>query len=302
MRRSISLLTMFIVLLSAVACGDAGHGDSGNVRIVTTIYPLQYFATRIAGDRAQVTNLVPPGVEPHDFEPTAGDLRAITNADVLIYNGLGFEEWLDRTLASIGHNDLVSLAAGEAIGADAVLAGTDEEGHAGADPHVWLDPRHAVREVEAIRDALKKARPGDAADFDRNAASLIADLNSLDQRFEASLRGCRLDHFVTAHEAFAYLAGRYGLEQIGVTGVSQEEPDPAQLARIVDAVRTNNVKFVLTEPGPSPKIAETLAREVGAGVKSLDPVEFKQEGEGEDYLTAMDRNREVLREVLECNG
>jgi zinc transport system substrate-binding protein len=288
-----------IALLAAVACGGTGDGDSGRISVVASFYPVEYFTGRVAGNRAIIIDLVKPGVEPHDFEPTANDIKSVANADVVVHNGLGLEPWLDRALASVTRKDQVVVAAGEAIGTAAVRTGTDEEGVIGPDPHVWLDPRHAVREVEAIRDALKKADPDGASEYQSNADSLIADLNALDQRYAASFASCRLDHFVTAHEAFGYLAERYGLKQIGVTGIEQEEPDPEQLARIVDAIRANNVKFVLTEPGPSPKIAETVAREVGAQVRELDPIEFQVEG---DYLAAMERNRTVLREVLECSG
>jgi zinc transport system substrate-binding protein len=299
MRLSIRSSLAAVAMLLLAGCSSS-KSDGERLSVVASFYPLEYFSARIVGDHGVVTNLVKPGIEPHDFEPTADDLKLLTAADVLVYNGLGLEPWLDRALASIKSNDLILVATGEAIGAEAVRQGLDEEGRSGTDPHVWLDPQIAIRQVEAIRDALKRAEPAGTDDFERNAAGLIADLDALDQRFKQTLSSCRLKTFVTAHEAFGYLADRYGLKQIGITGIEQEEPDPEQLARIVDAVRANNVKFVLTEPGPSPRIAETLAREVGAQVRELDPVEFP--AEGGDYLTAMERNRTVLSEVLECDG
>jgi zinc transport system substrate-binding protein len=288
-----------IAAATSTGCGSAGDSD-GKVSVVASFYPLEYFSVRIGGDRVRVINLVKPGVEPHDFEPSSDDLKTIAAADVLVYNGLGFEPWLERAIASTGDARTVLVAAGEAVSASDRLEGVDEDGDAGIDPHVWLDPRHAVREAEAIRDALKKADPGGADSYDRNAARLIDDLNGIDRRFSETLTRCRLDRFVTAHEAFGYLALRYGLEQIGVTGIEQEEPNPQALADIAKTVRESGVRVVLTEPGASPRIAETLAREAGTRLGTLDPLEFAPD-EG-DFLAAMERNASALRDALECGG
>lgn len=292
-----AVVVLIVALLSVMTVGAcAKPADERKVRVVASFYPLEFFVSRVGGDRVLVTNPVGPGVEPHDFEPTATDMKAIAAAHVLVYNGLGFEPWVDRALASIGRSDLIVVAAAEAVGVGARRAG--ESGGDSVDPHVWLDPRLAIRQVEAIRDALKKANPAGANDYDRNAELLVADLTALDLRYTTTLAACRLDHFVAAHEAFGYLASRYGLKQIAIAGIEQEEPNAAQLARIVDAARINNVKVVLIEPGASPKIAETLAKEVGAQVMELDPIEFATEG---DYIGSMDRNRLVLRKALECD-
>lgn len=290
-----------LALATLVLAGCRPSSDSGGkVDVVASFYPLEYFAARIGGDRVRVTNLVKPGLEPHDFELSSDDLKTIARADVLVYNGLGLEPWLERAIASIGGSRTVIVATGEAVAAADRLDGTNEAGEVGIDPHVWLDPRLAAHQAEAIRDALKSADPGGSDSYDRNTAKLLDDLDGIDRRFSRSLTGCRLHHFVTAHEAFGYLALRYGVEQIGVTGIEQEEPNPQALAKIAKAVRENDVKVVLTEPGASPRFAETLAREVGARLETLDPLEFAP-AEG-DFLTAMEKNSATLRYALECNG
>ncbi|MBI4220675.1 MAG: zinc ABC transporter substrate-binding protein [Chloroflexi bacterium] len=294
-----TLLAVILVGFALTACaGDRGTVP-GKTRVVTTFYPLQYFASRIGDARVEVKTLVKPGVEAHDFEPTATDLRSMSQADVFVYNGLGFEPWAERALKSIERPDLVVIEAGISEGDR--TAHENEGGHR-EDPHVWLDPRLALDQAQRIRDGLKAADPAGAIVYDANASMLTKDLEGLDSRYASTIAGCRLRHFVTGHAAFGYMAHRYGLEQIEITGISQEEPDPAELARIVQAVRESQVRYVLAEPGASPRIAETLAREVNAAILVLDPLESRPVKTGADYLSVMNDNLDVLRKALDCNG
>jgi len=338
----VSLLALCLIPAAAFACGqnsssdtttpasasrtadasagtDAGPGSpSGTttkVGVVTTLYPIEYFARRIGGDLVNVVNLVPPGVEAHDFEPSAGDIRAITNAELVLYNGAGFEPWIDRALASAGGSALrVEVAAGLAtLEGEEHGHGEEEDEHADGeqggdehilDPHVWLDPLRATVQAAAVRDALKQLRPDAAAQFDAGAAALIAELESLHAGFVSGLAGCGFGLFVPSHAAFAYLANRYGLEQRAMAGVSPEaESTPAELARLAGELRSLGVKHVLVEPNISPRQAETLAREIGAAVLPLHPLESLTADEaqrGETYFSIMRANLESLRTALQC--
>lgn len=274
------------------ASGDApAPGDT--LRVVTTLYPLEYFARRVSGPTAQVVNLMAPGVEAHDFEPTPADIRQLDSADLIIYNGAGFEPWMDRALATLGRESRVIVEASRSVVSDA-----------GQDPHVWLDPVKAMGLVDAIAAGLRQAGPGMAGAFDANAAALKAELEALDSRFKAGLSNCRHRQFFTSHAAFGHLAERYGLEQVAISGVSPEaEPSPGDLAALADALRASGVRYILVEPIISPRLASTLAQETGATVLPLHPLENLTPQEvqrGDDFFSIMDANLAGLRTALEC--
>ena len=307
MRQGISsvLLGLLVVPalgLAAMGCSDDPRSTSGDgpnsdqTTVVTTLYPLEYFARRIAGDSVTVVNLVSPGAEAHDFEPSPGDIRELDRADLILYNGSGFEAWIDSALSSIGRNGRVVVEAGRGL---AQLPG------GGSDPHIWLDPLGAIEHAGLIRDALIRADPGEAERYNRNAASLIGDLEGLDSRYRSALDTCRLRHFVTSHAAFGHLAGRYGLEQVSISGIAPEaEPSPGDLARLTDEVRSLGTKYVMVEPGVSRRLSETLAREVGADLLTLTPLESltaDQFERGETYFSLMESNLNALRTALECD-
>ena len=289
----------------AFACtsggGPATPSSSGpTISVVTTLYPLEYFARRIGGERVTVVNLVAPGVEAHSFDPTPADVRKLDTADVILYNGYGFEPWIDRALAAISSRDRTVIQAGQEGGAKDV-----GQGGGGLDPHVWLDPQLAISQVQVIRTGLARADPDGEAVYDANTAAVVAELEALHSRFVADLDGCSRDHFVTSHAAFGHLAERYGLEQIPISGLSPEaEPGARDLASIADTIRELGVEYVMVEPIISTAFAETLAREVGAELLPLHPLESltpQQSKEGEDYFSLMEANLNSLSLALGCN-
>ena len=323
---------MAVALVAGVACsGDsagpsvaasAGESTPGELRVVTTLYPLGYFAGRIGGDAVEVVNLVAPGTGAHDFDPTPGDIRKLAEADVLVYNGHGFEAWVERALDALGAADLAVVEAGRELStteagrngfvdandpgpdAELVSAAAGDEHDNGTDPHIWLDPSKAAEQVELIRDGLGSADPRLADRFAKNASRLIEELHELDGRFEHGLAACEREFFVTSHDAFGYLARRYGLEQVSVAGLSPEaEATPRELARLADRVAEAGVTHLLVEPIVDVREAETLAREVGASLLPLHPLESLTRAEsdrGETYFTLMEANLRSLRTALEC--
>ncbi|MBI4312480.1 MAG: zinc ABC transporter substrate-binding protein [Chloroflexi bacterium] len=294
------------LVLLATACGGPANTESrggvhiiGRLAVVTTNYPLQYFAQRIGGDAAEVVNLTPPGVEAHDFEPTPADIRAIGQADMVLYNGGEFDPWIDRALSSKDKTQIVVKALKASEGKTSYSAANP------GDPHIWLDPLLAVEEVKLARDGMIRASPARKADaFKANADALISELTALDQRFQQSLATCRQRAFVTSHEAFGHFAARYGLQQVALSGVSPDaEPSPADMARIAQQLRALGTKYILTEPILSRQLAETLAKEIGAELLPFHPLESLTPDEaqrGETYFTIMDTNLQNLRKGLEC--
>lgn len=300
---SLSLLT---------GCGtqpaDTAAGD-GRLRVLTSFYPMYDFACKIGGDCIDVTNMVPSGTEPHDWEPSTNDLKNLEKADVFIYNGADMEPWADDLLVSRS-DTLRVVEASENV----ELRTTDGEHehaheHEGADhhhgdfdPHVWLDPENAKIEMEAIRDALCAADPENSTVFQSNYEKYAAELDALDAEFREKLAPLPNRTIVVAHEAFGYLCDAYGLTQAGIEGLSPDsEPDPGRMAKVIDFVREHSISTIFFEELVSPKVAEAIASETGAQAKMLSPLEGlsdEQAAAGADYFSVMHDNLAALMEAL----
>jgi zinc transport system substrate-binding protein len=268
-----------LILVSAFLLAGCGAGDSGGKHsVVAAFYPLAYAAERIGGPSFHVENLTPPGAEPHDLELTPREVGRIVNASVVLYLSHGFQPAVSKA---------VEQARGRKVD---VLAGLPLHGN---DPHVWLDPLLFARLGTKIGAALQRPAPG-----------FVADMRKLDQAYRNGLRDCKRREIVTSHAAFGYLAARYGLEQVAITGLAPEsEPSPQQLAHVVEVVRQTHATTVFFETLVSPRLAETVAREVGARTAVLDPIEGltpDEQKRGDDYLTLMRRNLVALRKALAC--
>jgi zinc transport system substrate-binding protein len=283
MRLIVILILTSAMASSLVGCGGTAGDDSGGERVVASFYPLAYAAEQIGGPAVDVENLTPPGAEPHDLEVSPRDVADLRSADLVLLLGRGFQPQLEDATGT----------------GDQVLRLLDTPGldvHANGDPHVWLDP---VRYAEIV------ARIGTALGLPAAADRLEQRLHDLDGEFRAGLAHCERHEIVTSHEAFGYLAERYGLEQVAITGLSPEaEPDPGTLQDVVDLVRERGVTTIYFETLISPRIAETVARETGAKTAVLDPIEGLTEEEaahGDDYFRLMRKNLASLREGLGCS-
>lgn len=313
------------------AIEEAGQESDETEKIVvyTTFYPLYYVADRISGELADVRNVIPAGVEPHDYEPTAKDIVAMSAADVFVYNGNGLEQWVENALNNFDTSQMIVVKATEGIellpadehehghghGDDhdehAAHEGPghnhDEESHIGHDhgefdPHVWLDLTLLVKQAELIKKAMSEADPSNTEAYQKNYESLEADLLALDQQFAEMVSDAKRHEFVVSHRAFSYLAERYGLEQISISGLSPDvEPTPSRLKALIEYVKAKEINYILFETLVSPKVAEVIARETGAKTATLNPLEGLTKEEldnGEDFLSIMQANLETLRMVL----
>jgi len=284
---AIGVAMVLAALAPLVPAGPAGAAD--RKKVVAAFYPVAWVAQQVGGDRVQVTNLTPAGAEPHDLELNPGQLDGLLDADLAVVMGKGFQPAVE---AAAGQRDGVTLAL------------LDRLPTKRNDPHVWLDPVLMRRVVEQVRASLTKADPQGAKVYARNAAALDTRLRSLDARYRAGLAGCTRHDLVTAHEAFGYLAGRYGLRQQGVAGLAPDaEPDAKRIAQLTDLVRRDGVTTVFTESLVSPRIADTLAREAGVKTAVLNPLEGltdQERARGDDYIKVMDANLAQLRNALAC--
>ena len=273
MRTRIVLIWAGAALL-AVGCSSVP--DDARTDIVAGFYPLAYATEQIGGAAVRVTNLTPPGVEPHDLEPTARDVERLRDADLVLYAAVSSPA-LERAVEGRGDTTLDVRA-----------------GDPGLDPHVWLDP---VR-FSAIAAAIEAGRPARARPGLRRPAGSARP--GVPQR----ARRCERREIVTAHAAFGRLAARYDLRQISLAGLSPEAgPTPRELERLVEAVRATGATTVFTEPLVSPRVADTVARETGGRTAVLDPIEGQTEEQvarGDDYFSVMRRNLATLRVALGC--
>ena len=286
-----------LLTVAAVSCAqDTDEPGTGEFEVVTTTYPLSFMTMRIGGDRVNVTQLVKPGVEAHDFEPAPSDVLSISRADVFIFNHPAFEGWALNavTASSSGGN-------GSAVAVQTIDGEADE---AAFDAHVWLNPVKAQLQAERILSALITADPDGTTEYEKNASTLKEDLQTLDDLISTRLSGCDLDSVVVSHLAFGHIAERYGFDQIGLAGLSPEfESGPSHLAGVIEQMNALGVRYILQEPIVSDRLAETVAAETGAELLDLHPLEVRTSSEasaGKDYFAIMEENADSLHTALEC--
>ncbi len=345
--QSIAILIAALMLIMLASCAGSGNQDtqlSGQAEpsatsneaedgqpaltVIASFYPMYDFASRIGGSRIELTNMVPSGVEPHSWEPSAADIVKLEKADVFIYNGAGMEHWVDTILAAVSSKTLISLetAAGlelreghnhdhdeDAEHTDADDHEEDDHAadehdsddghdHGDNDPHVWLDPLLAIEQMEAIRDAFITADPDGADFYQDNFTQAKAEFEALDAEFHSRLDKVENHELIVAHEAYGYLAGAYGLEQIAISGLSPEdEPSPARMAEIIDLAKSKEINVIFFESLVSPKVAQTIADAVGAETAVLSTLEGltdEQVQAGDDYISVMRANLETIEKHL----
>lgn len=305
---SILLLSILFVV---AGCGNKQEtAKTDKLQVVTTFYPMYDFTKNVVGDNGEVSVLMKAGTEPHDYEPSAKDIAKIADSDVFVYNSEEMETWIGSVLKNIDTKKTVVIDASKEI---KLLEGSheeedenhdhDHEGHSHAhDPHVWLDPVLAKEEVNAIKEGLIQADKTNKASYEKNAKTYSDKLDALNEKFEAGLKDAKNRTFVTQHAAFAYLAARYDLKQVAISGISpDQEPSPAKLAELNDFVKENNIKVIYFEETASPKIAKTLAKETGATLAVLSPIEGitkEDQDQGIDYIKVMENNLKALQETI----
>lgn len=298
-------------LLLLAACGNTAQDTSkkDELTVVTTFYPMYDFTKEVVGDEGNVKLLIPAGTEPHDFEPSAKEQAEISDADVFVYNSSDMEFFVDSLKDSVDTDKILMIEAAKGI--DRLDTKEEEHEHEGEtsdshsheyDPHVWLDPVLAIKEVQTIASDLGKKYPDKKETFDKNAAAYIKKLETLDQKYNDELKGAANRTFVTQHAAFAYLANQYGLTQAAISGVSpDQEPTPSRLAELKDFVKKENIKVIYFEENASSKVAETLSSETGVKLEVLNPLESltnEQIKAGENYISVMEKNLDALKESI----
>lgn len=293
---------LFLLLAGLTACALLAWGlaasrqrpsgaGTAKLRVVATFYPLAEFARQVGGARVEVRTLVPPGAEPHDYEPTPQDIVAASQADVFLMNG-NVDAWVERILPDLERDGVRVIRMQEALPEIA------------KDPHAWVDPVLAEKMVGLVRDAFGSADPAGASAYAADASAYLARLAALDAEYRAGLARCATRQVVASHDALGYLAKEYGLEIVPIAGLSpDEEPSPRRMAAIAELAKDAKAKYIFTEELVSPKLAQAIAEEVGVGTLTFSPAEGLTPEElaaGKDYVSVSRDNLSHLRLALTC--
>jgi len=289
-------LCLVLAFFSAAGCSRAtvpgGAQPAGQaLKVHTSIYPIYDFTKRIGGPGTNVVNITPPGTEPHSYQPSARLVAELARSRMFIYNGAGMEPCLEKLKQAVQGNGPLLVDASR----DLELIEND--------PHTWLSPANAAVQGKTILEALVLVDPANRQTYEANYKAFQQDLHALEQEYRQTLNKCRKNKFIVSHAAFAYLARDFGLVQIPVMGLSAEaEPTPAKLRELIDLARANGISCIFFESMTSPKVSETIAREINGRTLVLHPLGSLTEQElqaGEDYFSIMKKNLENLKTALE---
>ncbi|MFG6150252.1 metal ABC transporter solute-binding protein, Zn/Mn family [Halobacillus sp. B23F22_1] len=331
------ILSLFIVIISLSACSGEETGGSGSeeesqeeeLKVFTTVYPLQFFTEQIAGDAASVESILPPGTDPHTYEPTTKEMIEFAEADAFIYNGAGLEPYADNISESIESEDVQILEASQGIDLEAHAHNHEDEhdheegesheddhahdediheeeqeghNHGDEDPHVWLDPVRSIEMAENIKDTLVELNPEQEESFNENFEKLKENLQNLDEDFHTQIESLPGNEIIVSHEAYGYWEKNYGIEQIAVSGLSPEnEPSQKEVQNIVETAEAHGLNYVLFEQNITPRVADVVRKEIDAETLRIHNLSVLTEEDienNEDYFTLMERNLEVLSTAL----
>jgi zinc transport system substrate-binding protein len=287
------ILLAAVLLLGATGCAAFSDDAGGRISVAAAFYPLAFVAQRVGGEAVRVTNLTEPGREPHDLELDLRSTAEVADAD-LVLEERGFQPAVDDAVDEVAEGRVLDVA-------DVVDLRTSTEDPDTKDPHFWQDPLLMAQLSNAVEHTLSDIDPQHAATYRANAGALVAELDQLSSDYEQGLTGCALDTVVVSHDAFAYL-GRFGLHIEGIAGLSPDaEPTPADLARLEKLVTEEGITTVFSERLASPRMAQTLADDLGIRTAVLDPIEgLSDQTADEDYLSLMRQNLAALEKANRC--
>lgn len=302
---SVSIIIFIVILfgyfiINQIRQTRPPSASSGKLQVVTSFYPLYFFTSEITQDKADIYNITPAGAEPHDYEPSTRDIAKIEDSDLLVLNGGKLEAWGDKIKENLKDKKTLMITVGTNIVNQEII----EDGESIQDPHIWLDPILAKKEIAIIVQALSQIDPDNEGTYQTNAQNLLGKLDRLNSEFREGLNGCIKKDIITSHAAFGYLASEYGLNQISISGLSPDsEPSVQKLTEVADFAKKNQIKYIFFESLISPKLSQTIATETGAQTLVLNPIEGLSGEEiknGKNYFSEMEDNLKNLKIALQC--
>ncbi|SDJ09596.1 metal ABC transporter solute-binding protein, Zn/Mn family [Salimicrobium halophilum] len=341
MKKVLGVISLLSLMLVLVACGNESSNESqqseegeraeDELKIFTTVYPLQYFADRIAGDKAMVESILPPGADSHTYEPTSKEMVEIAEGDAFIYNGAGLESYAEQISDTVQPEGVRILEASEGVEVKEHVHKDEEEeqnhehdhssdesdhehtehaeeesheghNHGDQDPHIWLDPLKSITVAENIKNMLVELKPGQEEIFQKNFEELETELKKLDGKFHNELEQLPGNEIIVSHAAYGYWEQAYGIEQIAISGLSPiNEPSQKELQSIIETAEQHGLNHVFFEQNVTPKVAETVRKEISAEplrIHNLSVLTEEDITNEETYFTLMNRNLERLKEAL----
>ena len=299
-------LSLVLLGLALTACSKkeaSGAGSKRGLNIVTSFYPIYSMVKEVSGDLNDV-RMIQSGAGIHEFEPSASDVAAIYEADVFVYHSRTLESWAGSLDPSLQKSKVAVVEASNGMQLDKVAGLEEVSTEEGIDektlydPHTWLDPEKAGEEAQIIADKLSELDKEHKEIYQKNAKNFITKAQELTQKYQPIFDKAKQKTFVTQHTAFSYLAKRFGLQQLGIAGVSPEqEPNARQLTEIQEFVKTYKVKTIFTESNASSKVAETLVKSTGVRLKTLNPLEADPKND-KNYLENLEENMSILAKEL----
>ena len=329
--RWLSLAILSTIAFGIGSCSESTQSEASSaattdeLQVVTTFLPMTQFTKAVVGDRAEVTQLLPANIAPHDYQAKPGDVQRLTQADVLVQNGLEMEEFLEDLVANAENQNLKIIDSSEGVttissedvpghtpghASDHDRAGEEqdhpadehsaeenskEEHHGKFNPHIWLDPKRAIQQVENIRDGLIAADAAGQAEYTANAAAYITQLQALDAEITSTLQPFAGKTFVAFHDFAPYFAQSYGLKAVFLVDIPEQNPAPEDVRRVMEEVKQSHLKTILTEPQAGESTFASLAKDLNVQISTFDPMETGVEPfQPEYYLTTMRQNVEIL--------
>lgn len=312
--RQIFQMFLLFTVLFLISCKERVVDNSGTtavdqrLKVVTTLFPLYDFTRTIGGDRVDLILLLPPGVEPHSFEPRPEDAVKSANADLFIYTSKQMEPWVAKFVQGFESGKVLLVDSSQKV---QIMLAEDHAGRWGkrdrhlADPHIWLDPVNAKQMVANITDALVSVDPLHGDIYRKNSDTMQKRLSELDQEYQKGLANCKTRLILHGgHYTFGYLSSRYGLDYRSAVSVSADaEPSPTGMVALINQTRKSGVRYIFTEEAVSPRLAEAIAEEAAVDLLTLHNLHNLSKEElknGADYFVLMRRNLAQLQKGLEC--
>lgn len=306
-KRSVLWLMLAFFALVLGACGQNAGQDNSNetkgMKIVTSFYPVYAMVKEVSGDLNDV-RMIQSSSGIHSYEPSANDIAAIYDADIFIYHSHTLESWAGSLDPSLQKSKVKVIEASDGMTLERVPGLEDMEAGNGVDektlydPHTWLDSEKVAEEAQIIADKLSEQDSANKETYQKNAQNFSAKAHDLTKKYQPIFENADQKTFVTQHTAFSYLAKRFGLNQLGIAGISpDQEPSPRQLTEIQEFVKTYKVKTIFTESNASSKVANTLVKSTGVTLKTLNPLEADPQND-KSYLENLEENLSVLAQEL----